>query len=79
MSINSSAPSVDAISVTPNDSTDLSSIVRGLTCLVSGDASVITAGGTTVTVYLVAGAVMPLACRRVRSTGTAATGIVGLL
>lgn len=70
-------PSTKAYSVTPSDSTDLTQPCRKLTCLVAGAVSIITAGGDTISISLVAGVVWD-ACyfTRVRSTGTAATGIV---
>lgn len=77
-SISQTVPAHDAIAITPNDSTDLAATCC-LTCTGSGEASVDTVGGTTVTVSLVAGAVLPLAVQRVRATGTTATGIVGLV
>lgn len=46
----------------------------------AGTASVIFTGGSSsaVTVYLPLGVIVPVAVRRVRSTGTTATGVTGL-
>jgi hypothetical protein len=65
-------------SVTPSDGSDLPERECGaLTCLVAGSASVIGAHDTdAVTVALVPGGWLPGRFRRVRATGTTATGIV---
>ena len=75
-------PFIDALAVTPNDGVDLppptgparptQAIVAG----VSGNISVITAMGTTLTIPIIAGYWLPLQVTRVRATGTSATGIV---
>ena len=69
---------MNAAAVTPNDSTDLANqgcIYVGGT----GDVSVITAGGQTVTFSGVpAGSFLPMQVKRVRSTGTTATLILVL-
>ncbi|MEO3947624.1 hypothetical protein [Gorillibacterium sp. CAU 1737] len=73
-----------AATVTPSDTLDLS-IPSGLNgtkyiCVgVSGDLSVITSGGDTVTLKAVAAGIFhPISVRRVLSTGTTATGIVAV-
>lgn len=65
-------------SVVPADATDLpDGVCRGLGCLVAGTASVVAlADDTPQTIYLVPGAVHPVRAKRVRATGTTATGIV---
>ncbi len=45
----------------------------------SGNVSVITADGTQLLVYILQGAVFPLAVRQVRATSTTATGLVALV
>lgn len=71
-----SSPALRA--VTPNDSTNLpDGACRGLGCLVAGTASVIAADDSDPqTIYLSPGTVHPVRAKRVRATGTAATGIV---
>ncbi len=68
-----------AVAITPHDSNDLTDPCSGFYVGVAGAVKVITASGETVTfANVVAGIVVPLAITRVFSTGTAATGIVGL-
>jgi len=69
-----------AVAITPNDSTDLTTPTRGLYVGASGDVSVILVGDTNpvTLVGLAAGIVHPLRVRRVRSTSTSATSIVGV-
>ena len=68
-----------AFAITPDDATDLSFATRGIIVAVSGNVSVIMQNDTDpVTVYLAAGVQHALNVKRVRSTGTTATGIVGL-
>lgn len=71
-----SSPSLRA--VTPSNSENLpDGACRGLGCLVAGTASVIAADDSDPqTIYLVPGTVHPVRAKRVRATGTAATGIV---
>lgn len=73
------SPAINAFSVTPNDSTDIVEVTRGLYVGVSGDVKVTTAAGDTVTfVGLAAGVMHPIRVTRVWSTGTTATDIIGL-
>ena len=52
---------------------------RALCVATSGLVQVTTVGGTTGTIYVMAGAPFPVRVRRVWASGTAATGIVGLV
>jgi hypothetical protein len=73
------SPAKAAFSVTPNDSTDLAISSRGVYVGASGDLKVDMVGGGTVTfVGLAAGVVHPLRVKRIYSTGTTATGIIGV-
>lgn len=73
------APAIDAGSVTPNDSADLSKPARALYVGGSGDIKMTTEGGSTVTFQdIVAGSILPVRCVRVFSTDTTATNIVAL-
>lgn len=75
----STEPASNAVTVTASDSADLpDGICRALNVSVSGNVSVITETGNTVTVYIAAGISFPLRCSRVRSTGTSAGTIVAL-
>lgn len=73
-----------ALAVTPSDSLDLIAPVgvngtKYLYLGVTGDVSAITSGGDTVTFIGLAGGVFhPISVRRVRATGTTATGILAV-
>ena len=71
---------VDAVAVTPNDSTDLDpGPCRALYIGGSGDVSIDIAENTAVVfVGLSAGQILPVQAVRVRSTSTTATNIVAL-
>lgn len=63
--------------VTPNDTTDLG-LTRGLYVSVAGTLSVLLANDTVLNIPVAVAGYHPLQVQRVRSTGTAATGIVAL-
>ena len=65
----------DAVSVTPNDSTDIAK-TRALSVGANGTVQVDTASGSVTTISMIAGEIYPLAVTRVYATGTTATGIV---
>jgi hypothetical protein len=72
-------PASDAFAITPSDSVDLSANTRGVYVGVSGNLKVDMENGQTVTfVGLVAGVIHPLCVKRVYSTLTTATNIVGV-
>ena len=65
--------------VTPSDETDFGSICRAIFVGGAGDVVAVRHDGTAVTFAGVqAGTVLPIACRRVNSTSTTASGIVAL-
>lgn len=72
-------PAVDAVAVTPSDSTVVD--FRGLYVGGAGNVAIKgKPGGTAVTfVGVLAGSVLPVRCTRVMSTNTTATSIVGLV
>ncbi|MCP5011733.1 MAG: hypothetical protein GY942_17280 [Aestuariibacter sp.] len=72
------SPAKSAFEITPSDSTDLTLSARALYVGAVGDVKVTTVGGDTVTFVDVSG-LLPVRVQRVFSTGTDATGIVGLL
>lgn len=81
MSIMVTRPADSAAAITPDNSTDLSAVTRGLYVGVSGDVKVDLYDGavTTVTfVGLASGVIHPIRARRVYATGTSATSIVGI-
>lgn len=76
-----SDPWLDAFSITPDNNVDLTYWARGLRAAVAGDIVVVMATETNVanthTFTVAAGEFVPVAVRRVKSTGTTATGIKG--
>ncbi len=75
-------PAISGHVVTPSDSVDLPHLSRGINVAVAGTVKYNPAGGTsnasdaTVTLFLVAGVIHPVAASRIYATGTTATGIV---
>lgn len=69
-----------AFAITPNDNADLATFTRGLYVGVSGDVSVILIDDSAAVTFvgLAAGIVHPIAAKRVRSSATTATSIVGV-
>lgn len=67
-----------AVAITPSDSADLTDPVSALYIGTAGALKVDTIGGDTVTLANVAVGYLPLAAKKVYSTGTTAAGIVGL-
>lgn len=66
------------VSITPNDSTDLTNVLVGLTCkTTAGDVVVITAKDQTVTYPISLDEVLPVGIKRVLATGTTAAGLWG--
>lgn len=72
------------ISVTPNDTTAIShppgdTFTKGLYVGVTGNISVLMAGGATVIfTNISAGVIHPISAIRVNATGTTATGIIAI-
>jgi len=72
-------PASNAVAITPNNSTDLATVTRGIYVGVSGDLKVDMFGGQTVTFKdLAAGVLHPIRVKRVYQTGTDATDIIGV-
>lgn len=74
-----SSPAVDLWDLAPDDDNDLPVCVRGLAVAESGNVRITTVRGTTVSIYIAAGAPWPVRVSKVWATGTDATGIVGLV
>lgn len=72
-------PATDALPVTPNDSTDLLHVAMGLYIETGGTIVIDTVHGGTRTIMVADFAILPLGVRRVRATGTTATGIHALV
>lgn len=73
------SPASDLLEITPSDTIDLQTTVRGINVAASGNVKVRTIQGTDATVYIAAGSAFPVRAVRVFATGTTATGIVGLI
>jgi hypothetical protein len=67
-----------AAAVTPNDSTDLTTVAWAFIVGADGTIKVTTYSGDTVTITAKAGFMYRIRVKRIWSAGTAATGIVAL-
>jgi len=74
-----SAPAANIYDITPSNTADLTISVRAISVLTSGTVKITAVGGTTGTVYVVAGAPFPIRAQRVWASDTTATGITGLV
>lgn len=73
------SPVENAAAVTPDNDNDLDTVTRALWVGGSGNISLDTVGGDTVTISgISAGTLLPIRVARVRSTSTTATNIVAL-
>lgn len=72
-----SSPAAQAATVTPNDGADLPTASRALYVGTAGNLSVVTVGGSTVTLVGASGW-MPVRAARVLATGTTASDIVAV-
>lgn len=74
-----SHPATHAFAVTASNTVDLPHVTRFIMVGVAGDVAVVTLNGDSVTLKgVAAGVPIPICVRQILSTGTAATGIVGL-
>jgi hypothetical protein len=73
-------PARKGAAVTPSDTVDLTNLTRGVYVGAGGDLAVIFANDTasTTLVAVPTGVVLPIAVRRILSTGTTATSVVAL-
>lgn len=71
------ASATGAVSITPNDSTDLSRPVRAITISEAGTLSFIGLSGAVFTTGELPPGTYPVIATRVRATNTSATGITG--
>ena len=72
------SPAAHAATITPNDSTDLTTSTRALYVGGTGDIKVDMVGGGTVTFSAVPVGVLSIRVERVHSTSTTATNILAL-
>jgi hypothetical protein len=72
-------PARDFVPVTPSDSADLANVAVSLYVTVAGTLVVDTVAGNTRTLEVGDFALLPLGVRRVRATGTTASGIHALV
>lgn len=70
-----SDPARDIVPVTPSDSADLLDVALALYVEGGGTVSIVTEKGNTRTVMVADFSILPVGVRRVRATGTTATGI----
>ncbi len=74
-----SDPAFSAAAITASDSTDLANPVRAIYVGGAGSVVVTMVAGNDVTFSgLPAGMILPIRAKRVKATGTTATGLVGL-
>lgn len=76
VSLTSPANSLEEIA--PNDNADIATVTRAINVAVAGIVRVTTSAGQTGNVYVGAGIMFPIRVTRIWSTGTTASGIVGL-
>ncbi len=74
-SLSTSGPATDAQPVTPDDAADLPMVAIALYVETGGTIVVDTVAGQTRTIGVADFSVLPLGVRRVRATGTTATGV----
>lgn len=72
------SPATKLLTVTPDDTADLSDVSRALNVTTTGQVRVTTVGGSTETITIAAGIAFPVRVERVWATGTTATGIVAM-
>lgn len=71
-------PGEKFVAVTPHDTNELTYITRGILVAVAGTVKITSVAGDEVTVTLAAGIIHPIRAKIIWSTGTSATGIVGI-
>ncbi|MFB9149853.1 spike base protein, RCAP_Rcc01079 family [Roseovarius ramblicola] len=74
-----SGPATDALPVVPDDGTDLPHVAVGLYVETGGTLGFVTVTGQVRTVSVADFSILPVGVRRVRATGTTATGIHALV
>lgn len=77
--LSTSGPATDALPVTPDDAADLPMVAIALYVETGGAVVIDTVAGETRTIAVADFSVLPVGTRRVRATGTTATGIHALV
>ncbi len=74
------APAREAFSISPNDSSDLSTSTKAIYVGLGGNITLRTVGSAedVTFVNVASGTTLDIRCRAIRSTGTSAANIVGL-
>ncbi len=72
-------PATDILPVTPDDASDLPEVALALYVEAGGSISIVTERGNTRTVVVDDLTILPVGTRRVRATGTTASGIHALV
>jgi hypothetical protein len=72
-----SGPITRPFTITPADGTDVPTGTRAIYVGVAGDVSLLLLDNTTTVTLTLAAGWHPIAMKRVRSTGTTATGLIG--
>ena len=68
------------VAITPHDTNDLAYVTKAVYIGTGGTISIIAADDTAaVSLTVQDGAVLPIRAKRIRATGTTATGIVGMI
>lgn len=74
------SPIIDGFAITPDDATEVQEVTRAIMVSTMGNVTCTLKGGSSVTLTsLVPGVIYPLRISQVWSTGTTASGIVGLV
>jgi hypothetical protein len=72
-------PATSAEDINPTDSQDLGTVPRAIYIGGAGDLAVVTLNGSSVKfIGLLAGTILPVRVKRVKSTGTTATALISL-
>lgn len=72
------APARRLFAMTPSDTVNEAVAAKGFLVTVAGDVACVTVEGDVVTVPVLASVVYPIQLKRVNTTNTTATGIIGL-
>jgi hypothetical protein len=77
--MNDTRPSKNYFAITPHDSTDFAETTRGIYVGTGGNVVAVRADGTAITFSNVpSGTILPIIAKRVNSTSTTASTLVGL-
>lgn len=79
--ISDTRASISAFAITPNDGADLATNTRGIYVGGTGNLAVILEDDTSVVTFMAVpvGSLLPIRVKRVNSTGTTATNLIGLV